>query len=100
MKTLAEIKLGLWCAIHDYVQACGGDTSKHVYGNLPRQEAVNKIEAAFHLLTEQNQWFANALKEISRTDSGGDPVLRTDEMLQIAVLALGGIEWWDTKENS
>lgn len=38
-------KVPLWDAIHDYVIACGGDPSKHVYGNTTRQRAVVAVEA-------------------------------------------------------
>lgn len=38
-------KVPLWDAIDDYVRACGGDPSKHVYGNTTRQRAVVAVEA-------------------------------------------------------
>lgn len=37
-------RIALWDAIDAYVRACGGDPSKHVYGNTPRQEAVARVE--------------------------------------------------------
>lgn len=39
-------KVDLWNAINKYVQTCGGDPSKHVYGNMPRQLAVVDVEKA------------------------------------------------------
>jgi hypothetical protein len=35
----------LWDAINQYVVACGGDPSKHVYGNVPRMNAVEDVES-------------------------------------------------------
>jgi hypothetical protein len=35
----------LWDEINQYVITCGGDPSKHVYGNLPRQKAVANISS-------------------------------------------------------
>ena len=37
-------KVALWDAINAYVQACGADPSKHVYGNTTRQRAVAEVE--------------------------------------------------------
>jgi hypothetical protein len=34
----------LWDLINAYVVSCGGDPSKHVYGNTTRQRAVAAIE--------------------------------------------------------
>ena len=37
-------KVKLWEAINAYVVACGGDPSRHVYGNTPRMDAVSEVE--------------------------------------------------------
>ncbi len=42
--TVAVDRVALWEEINRYVLACGGDPSKHVYGNTPRMEAVSRIE--------------------------------------------------------
>jgi hypothetical protein len=34
----------LWDAINKYVKSCGGDPSKHIYGNTPRMDAVVMIK--------------------------------------------------------
>lgn len=39
-----EQRVKLWDAINAYAAACGGDPSKHVYGNTPRQTAVAEVE--------------------------------------------------------
>lgn len=39
-------KTKLWNLIHSYVKVCGGDPSKHVYGNTLRQKLVVEIERA------------------------------------------------------
>lgn len=36
----------MWDAINKYVETCGGDPSKHVYGNTARQRAVVEVERA------------------------------------------------------
>lgn len=36
----------LWDAINRYVATCGGDASKHVYGNTARQREVANVHAA------------------------------------------------------
>ena len=36
----------MWDAINRYVVACGGDPSKHVYGNTPRMRAVVDVNSA------------------------------------------------------
>lgn len=41
---VAVDRVALWDAIHRYVIACGGDPSKHVYGNTPRMQAVCDVE--------------------------------------------------------
>ena len=38
--------VALWDAINEYVEACGGDPSRHVYGNTRRMAAVVRVEAA------------------------------------------------------
>ena len=43
---VAVDRVALWNAINDYVRACGGDPSKHVYGNTPRMDAVCRVENA------------------------------------------------------
>lgn len=40
-------RVALWDAINEYVETCGGNPSRHVYGNTPRQRAVAKVEAVF-----------------------------------------------------
>jgi hypothetical protein len=35
----------LWDAINRYVEACGGDPGKHVYGDTRRQTAVAEVDA-------------------------------------------------------
>lgn len=37
-------RMKLWDAINHYVTECGGDPSKRVYGNTPRQKAVAEVE--------------------------------------------------------
>ena|SRR5271166_1496380 len=44
-----EKKVALWDAINRYVVSCGGDPSKHVYGNTSRMRAVVDVEAAIVL---------------------------------------------------
>lgn len=39
-------RVKLWDAINAYVVACGGDPSRHVYGNTPRMDAVSEVERA------------------------------------------------------
>lgn len=39
-----EERVALWDAINAYTEACGGDPSKHVYGNTTRQKAVAEVE--------------------------------------------------------
>ena len=39
-------RVKLWDAINAYVVACGGDPSRHVYGNTPRMDAVAEVERA------------------------------------------------------
>lgn len=39
-----EQRVALWDAINRYAQTCGGDPSKHVYGNTPRMDAVADVE--------------------------------------------------------
>ena len=39
-----ELRVKLWDLINEYVAACGGDPSKHVYGNTTRQRLVVDIE--------------------------------------------------------
>lgn len=41
-----EQKVRLWDEINRYVVTCGGDPSKHVYGNTPRMDAVCAVEKA------------------------------------------------------
>lgn len=40
--------VAFWDAINEYASACGGDPSKHVYGNTRRQKAVASIENVVH----------------------------------------------------
>ena len=44
MNITHETRVRLWDAINRYVQTCGGDPSKHVYGNTARQRAVAEVE--------------------------------------------------------
>ena len=39
-----EQRVRLWDEINRYVQTCGGDPSKRVYGNTRRMTAVAEIE--------------------------------------------------------
>jgi len=41
--TVEDWQVPLWDAINRYVVACGGDPSKRVYGNTPRQTAVAEV---------------------------------------------------------
>ena len=43
---VAVDRVALWDAINEYVVACGGDPSKHVYGNTRRMDAVCRVENA------------------------------------------------------
>jgi hypothetical protein len=38
-------RVALWDEINKYVIACGGDPSKHVYGNVSRMNAVVDVES-------------------------------------------------------
>lgn len=40
------VRTDLWAAINQYVEACGGDPSKNVYGASQRQRIVVRIEGA------------------------------------------------------
>lgn len=40
----STVKVDIWEAINRYVVACGGDPSRHVYGNTSRQRAVVEVE--------------------------------------------------------
>lgn len=40
-----ETQSRLWEAINRYVETCGGDPSKRVYGNTARMECVVEVEA-------------------------------------------------------
>ncbi len=46
MDIAMETRVLLWDAINRYVQTCGGDPSKYVYGNTARQKAVAEVEQA------------------------------------------------------
>jgi hypothetical protein len=43
----------LWDAINRYATSVGGDPSNHVYGNVPRMQAVVDVGAAIGKLVEQ-----------------------------------------------
>ena len=43
-KPCLEWRVKLWDAVNRYVVACGGDPSKHAYGNVPRMNAVGDVE--------------------------------------------------------
>src|SRR5271156_1014303 len=40
---IEDWQVPLWDAINRYVVACGGDPSKHVYGNTSRMKAVGDV---------------------------------------------------------
>lgn len=40
------VRVALWDAINAYVVSCGGDPSRHVYGNTTRMRAVSDVESA------------------------------------------------------
>mgnify|MGYP003494868936 CR=1 FL=1 len=44
MSITHETRVRLWDAINRYAQTCGGDPSKHVYGNIARMNAVVDVE--------------------------------------------------------
>lgn len=46
MNITHETRVRIWDAINRYVQTCGGDPSKHVYGNIARMNAVVDVEQA------------------------------------------------------
>lgn len=50
----------LWDAINRYVVTCGGDPSRHVYGNTPRMTAVSNIETALRALVGSTDGNGNA----------------------------------------
>lgn len=52
----------LWDEINRYVATCGGDASKHVYGNTPRQVAVSQIEA---IIREVEAAWANDMRKVA-----------------------------------
>lgn len=39
-----NLRVRLWGAINRYAEACGADPSKHIYGNIPRMDAVVEVE--------------------------------------------------------
>lgn len=43
-EAVAARRVALWDAINRYVVACGGDPSRHVYGNTARMKAVAEVE--------------------------------------------------------
>lgn len=58
----------LWDEINRYVATCGGDASKHVYGNTPRQVAVSQIEA---IIREIEAAWANDMRQVAEADICG-----------------------------
>lgn len=55
-------RVRLWDEINRYVVACGGDPSKHVYGNTPRQVAVAQVEK---IVREVETAWANDMRKIT-----------------------------------
>lgn len=45
-------RVALWDAINHYVEACGGDPSKRLYGNTQRQLAVAEVERIVSAITK------------------------------------------------
>lgn len=43
----------LWDAISKFTMACGGDTSRYVYGNTPRMNAVGEVNAVIRAALRQ-----------------------------------------------
>ena len=85
--TEQDRRVALWDAINEYVAACGGDSSKRVYGNTSRQRAVAAVErvsfghpfecdADLRRLREENERLAKlnarATRLANRTDPPGD----------------------------
>jgi hypothetical protein len=70
-----EDRVKLWDAINAYAITCGGDPSRFVYGNTPRQKAVAEIETLVRAV-------AQAAREEEREAclAGVDSVLHQWEM--------------------
>ena len=68
-----EERARLWDKVNRYVVACGGDPSKHVYGNTARQSAVAGVERAFRDV--EARW-ASAVREV--TDAADAAVQERD----------------------
>jgi len=61
-------RVHLWDEINRYVVACGGDPSKHVYGNTLRQVAVSQVEK---IVREVEATWANDMRKVAEADVCG-----------------------------
>lgn len=41
---IPQWQIDLWNEVNKYAATCGGEPDKHVYGNLPRMQAVVAVE--------------------------------------------------------
>ena len=66
-------KVKIWEAINRYVETCGGDTSRGVYGSISRQEAVVAVECAIASIERNVTEIDNIT--LSRCSNCGCPLL-------------------------
>jgi len=69
-----EIESAMWDAINRYAISVGGDPSKHVYGNTPRQQAVADVSAIVARVTSRQQIDDIMIDELVK----GSKKLKTD----------------------
>jgi hypothetical protein len=66
-----QFEIALWDAINRYAHAVGGDSSKSVYGNVPRMQAVVDVGKAIDgMLNDAGRCF--------RKQDGVEPLLPTN----------------------
>lgn len=77
-----EQRVRLWDEINRYVVACGGDPSKHVYGNTPRMAAVAQVEGVIRECLEEREHAAALACETPdpRCDCTGCSLAREESM--------------------
>lgn len=52
-KPCIQFEVDLWDAINRYATTVGGDPSQHVYGNVPRMQAVADVGAVIRRLRDE-----------------------------------------------
>ena len=85
-------KVKLWEAINAYVVACGGDPSRHVYGNTPRMDAVSEVEverAVEEIATPGGVWTGPSGEPVSLGSVPFTPLLNA--CIEIARAASRGV---------